>query len=150
MKHANDRAVRLSLRLLRREWRSGELALITIALVLAVAITTSITVFGDRLQNAMQQQADQWLGADQRYTSSQPIDPQWPMIAEQLQLQQAQTVSFASMVFAKEELVLAAIKAVDNNYPLDAEIRIQGAQQTIDNAITSLNDIVNKDQLIVI
>lgn len=129
------RIMALSWRLLRREWRSGELALITTALILAVTVTTSITLFSDRLQQAMQQQADQWLGADQRYSSSQAMPQHWLSMAQNADLTTAQTVSFASMVFAKDELVLAAIKAVDNGYPLDADIQIQQDNKAVEKAI---------------
>ena len=42
----------LSLRLAWRDWRSGELALLSIALVIAVGTVTAISLFVDRLHQS--------------------------------------------------------------------------------------------------
>ena len=43
----------LALRLLLRDWRSGELTFLALALLIAVASTTTITLFADRLQRRL-------------------------------------------------------------------------------------------------
>jgi putative ABC transport system permease protein len=46
-----------ALRLLRRDWRAGELRLLATALVIAVASVTTVGFFTDRIERAMQRQA---------------------------------------------------------------------------------------------
>ena len=57
-------AWRLALRLLRRDWRSGELYLLAAALVLTVAAITAVAFFGDRVERAMQRQGGELIAAD--------------------------------------------------------------------------------------
>lgn len=49
-------AWRLALRLLRRDWRSGELYLLAAALALTVAAMSAVAFFGDRVERGMQRQ----------------------------------------------------------------------------------------------
>ena len=62
--------LRLALKLMSRELRSGELTLIFLALVLAVTVTTAIAIFSQRLDLAMQASANDMLGADLRVRST--------------------------------------------------------------------------------
>ena len=59
-------AVLLGLRSLGREWRSGDLAVLFIALVVAVAALTGVGFLVDRIDRAMQLQASEVLAADLR------------------------------------------------------------------------------------
>ena len=49
----------LAWRMLGREWRAGELRLIFVALLLAVAAVTAVGFLADRLQRALQGEAAQ-------------------------------------------------------------------------------------------
>ncbi|WP_111640612.1 ABC transporter permease [Marinimicrobium alkaliphilum] len=108
----------LALRLLWRNWRSGELKLLGLALVIAVGVVGAIALFTDRLERSLIQESNALLGADRVVRSSRPINPDWFPEAEARGLQQSQAVTFSSMVFAGEEMYLAGIKAVDERYPL--------------------------------
>ena len=54
-----------SLRMLRRDARAGELRLLVAALVVAVAALTAVGFFSDRVRKALEQEANQLLGANE-------------------------------------------------------------------------------------
>ena len=62
-----------SFKTLRREWRSGELRIIAAALIVAVAAVTAVTLFTDRVRQAMVLRANTLLAADLALDSSFPI-----------------------------------------------------------------------------
>lgn len=121
--------LKLSWRLLGREARSGELTLILLSLVLAITVSTAIALFSQRLDLAMQANANDMLGADLRVSSSSPLPEVWQITATQLALTQARTMSFPSVVLAGDEMTLAAVKAVDDGYPLRGELLVRAAGQ---------------------
>ena len=51
-------------RLLRRDWRTGELRLLAVSLLVAVTAVTAVLFFTDRVQRAMELQAAELLAAD--------------------------------------------------------------------------------------
>ena len=124
--------LRLSLRLLWREARSGELTLVLLSLVLAITVSTAISLFSSRLDRAMTDNASDMLGADVRVRSSTPLPDEWLDRAAALQLQTARTLSFPSMVLAGDDMALAALKAVDDGYPLRGGVEIlrPGSEQS--------------------
>ena len=56
------REIQLAWRLLKRDYRAGELTLIAVAIVIAVAAVTTVGFFTDRVQRALTQQANWLLG----------------------------------------------------------------------------------------
>ena len=70
-------AISLGLRSLGREWRSGDLAVMFIALFVAVAALTGVGFLVDRIDRAMQMQASEVLAADLRLTSPGVIGPRY-------------------------------------------------------------------------
>lgn len=108
----------LALRLLWRDARSGELSLLVIALIIAVSSSTAISLFADRLHRTMNTQAAEFLAADLVITSSSLIPTPWLEKAEALNLKQARTAEFSTVLLENEEVLLAGVKAVSNNYPL--------------------------------
>ena len=50
--------------MLWRDWRGGELGILAIALVIAVAGITAVGFFTDRLDRGMQMQSAELIGAD--------------------------------------------------------------------------------------
>ncbi|SHF96734.1 putative ABC transport system permease protein [Microbulbifer donghaiensis] len=117
----------LPLKLLFRDWRGGELALIATALVLAVTCVTAIAHFTDRLSRAMEQQSLTFLAAERVLRSSQPVDDSWLEEARKRGLQQAEAVTFASMVAAGDQFQFAAVKAVSDGYPLLGTLEMRSA-----------------------
>ena len=105
MKNAAGRSteVRLALKLMSRELRSGELTLIFLALVLAVTVTTAIALFSQRLDLAMQASANDMLGADLRVRSTTPLEDEWLAEADSLGLDRARALTFPSVVVAGDQ-----------------------------------------------
>ncbi len=114
----------LAMKLLWRDWRAGELTLLLASLVIAVSTVTTITLFVDRLQQALTRESASFLAADGVISSADPIDPAWLTKAQELGLDQARTLSFLSMVFSSDRAQFSSVKAVDDNYPLRGRLII--------------------------
>lgn len=123
-----------SLRLLWSEIRTGKMTVILLALILAVTSATIISVFSQRLDNAMLSKSTELLGADLRIQSSKPIDQQWYQKAQDLGLEAATTLEFPSVVLLNDEMALAAIKAVDQTYPLKGTLTTAPTSPVPENA----------------
>ena len=122
-------SLRLALRLLLRDWRAGELRVLAVALVVAVASVTTVAFFADRVKQALNREASQLLGADLVVVSDHPLDPQFGARAVALGLRTSQTVRFPSMTMAGERSVLTEIKAVERAYPLKGRIAVRTTSQ---------------------
>ena len=108
----------LALRLLWRDSRAGELTILFLALLIAVTSSTAITLFSDRLERTMTDQAAEFLAADLAISSHALIPEAWLKKATEMQLEQAQAAEFSSVLMEHDELLLAGIKAVSTKYPL--------------------------------
>ena len=117
-------ALQHSFKTLRREWRSGELRLIAAALIVAVAAVTAVTLFTDRVRQAMVLRANTLLAADLALDSSFPIPEPYLEEARRLGLETAQTLSFRSMLVVGERMQLVEVKAVEGNYPLRGRLAV--------------------------
>lgn len=130
-------ALRQAARMLLRDWRAGELRVLALALVVAVASITSVAFFADRVSRALVRDAHQLLGADLVLVSDHP----WQAgVAEEIRrrgLQQAAATTFISMAIAGEQSVLAGVKAVSENYPLRGKLRIAPAPNAPDAPATA-------------
>ena len=115
----------LSLKLFWRELKSGQLIIMFLALVLAVATVSSISLFTDRLEKALIAETQEFLGGDLKFESNDLIEDGAYKKIEKLDLRTSEIVQFASMLSAQENLQLASIKAVDKNYPLVGEMELQ-------------------------
>lgn len=119
-----DDSMRQALKMLLRDWRAGELHVLAIALVIAVASVTSVAFFADRVSRALLRDAHQLLGADLVLVSDHPWQPG---IAEEIAargVEMASAVNFISMAAVGEKSQLAGVKAVTGNYPLRGRLRI--------------------------
>jgi len=116
--------LRLSLNLLRRDWRAGEWRVLLIALVLAVGSISTVGLFADRVRLALQQEASSLLGADLRLASTRPLSPAYRAAALQRGLRVVETATFLSMVTTAQKNLLAEVQAVEAGYPLRGKILI--------------------------
>ncbi len=115
---------RLARQLLRRDWRSGELRTLALALVIAVAAVASIGLVTDRLGRAMTREASELAGGDLVIRSSRQPDAAWLAMGEELGLATARTWEFGSVLLFDDNLLLSGIKAVSDHYPLVGHLRV--------------------------
>jgi putative ABC transport system permease protein len=111
-----------------RDFRAGELRLLVVAVMLAVAALTAVGFFADRLQNGLNRDAAQLLGGDAIVASDQPTPARFLEQARSQGLEQARTVAFPSMARAPDAqggaTRLASVKAVSDGYPLRGRVRV--------------------------
>ncbi|WDD94758.1 FtsX-like permease family protein [Burkholderia sp. FERM BP-3421] len=120
--------LRQAVRMTRRDWRAGELTLLIVALVLAVAALTSVGFLADRLRQGLERDARQMIGADFIVRGDRPLDPSFTEQARALGLRTATTAVFPSMVGtpgADGASRLAAVKAVSTGYPLRGAVELE-------------------------
>ena len=111
--------LRLASRMAWRDWRSGELGLLLAALLVAIGTVTAISLFVDRLHQALLLESANFLAADRYIGGSRPIPDEFRRAAENRGLDAADVLSFPSMVFAGDDRnQLVAVKAVSEDYPL--------------------------------
>lgn len=120
-----------------RDWRAGELTMLLLALVLAVAALASVGFLADRLDRGLERDARRMIAADFIVRADHPVDPMFAQKAGALALRTATTAIFPSMVSADaaagQPLArLAAIKAVSAGYPLRGALRIASASGAAD------------------
>src|SRR6188472_3971467 len=121
------RALRFALLALSRDWRSGELAVLLAALLLAVTALTGVGFFTDRIGQLVEQRAAEVLAADLRLRSPEPIPAEYEALAAKQTIATARTVTFPSVVFFGTDSTLAAVRAVGPGYPLRGRIKISDA-----------------------
>ncbi len=138
---------RLSLNLLRRDWRAGEWRVLLIALVLAVGSIATVGLFADRVRLALQQEATSLLGADLRVSSTRALPPAYRDAALQHGLRVVETANFPSMAAGKDASVLAEILAVGEGYPLRGKIVINCGSGTDVGWISDSTSTVGHDRV---
>lgn len=109
--------------MLKRDFRAGELRLLGLALVIAVASLSSVSFFSDRLSRALTREAHQLLGGDLLLVADHPWDKAYRAEAQRRGLRAITSVSFPSMTAANGASHLAGIKAVEPGYPLRGALR---------------------------
>ena len=93
----------LATRGLLRELRAGELRVLILALVVAVAAVSAVGYFTDRVERAMSAQAAQLLAADLVLASSRPIDAEYTVAARALGLSTVDLVQFPTVMLARDD-----------------------------------------------
>jgi putative ABC transport system permease protein len=120
---------RLGLLALRRDWRSGELRLVLLALLVAVAAVTSVGFLADRVGRALERDSAQMLGADLAVQTRAPAPDALVDRAQSQGLETVRTVQFPSMVSTAENSHLVSLKAVSPGYPLRGQVRLADDDQ---------------------
>jgi len=120
-------ALRFAMLALLRDWRSGELAVLLAALLVAVTALTGVGFFTDRIGQAVELRAAEVLAADLRLQSGQPLDPGYAVLAGERKIATAATVSFPSVVFFGEDSALTSLRAAGPGYPLRGRLKISDA-----------------------
>ncbi|HUN25653.1 MAG TPA: FtsX-like permease family protein [Steroidobacteraceae bacterium] len=117
-------ALALASRGLVREWRSGELGVLLLALTTAVAALTGVGFLVDRIGIAVREQATQILAADLRLGSPEPISATYDRAAALAGVRSARTVSMLSVVFLGDRSELTDLDAVSGGYPLRGTLQV--------------------------
>ena len=117
-------ALRLALRMLLREWRSGELGVLVLAITVAVAALTGVGFLVDRIGIAVDNQAGEVLAADLGLESAQPIDERAIEEARRRGLRVARKTGMFSVVFNGDDSQLTAVRAVSAGYPLRGKVMV--------------------------
>lgn len=119
------RAAVLALRLLGREWKSGELGILLIALTVAVGALTGVGFLVNRISQSVALQANEVLAADLRLESGSAALPQeFADEAERRGLRTARSTSVLSVVFRDDRNQLANVRAVGEGYPLRGTVGV--------------------------
>ena len=114
---------RIVTRMAWRDWRSGELGLLLLALLVAVGTVTAISLFVDRLHQALRLESASFLAADRYIGSTRPIPEEFRRLALERGLDAVDAMVFPSMVYGTgERSRLASVKAVGAGYPLRGEL----------------------------
>ena len=120
-------AWRLGWRTLWRDLRAGELRLLMVAVLLAVAALTAVGFFADRLKGGLQRDARQLLGGDAVVASDNPTPAAFIERARVLGLQSTSNYNFPTMARAPDDQggasKLVALKAVAQGYPLRGKLQ---------------------------
>ncbi|MEK6806262.1 MAG: FtsX-like permease family protein [Pseudomonadota bacterium] len=127
--------LRFAWRRLGRQLHSGENIVLMLALAIAVAATSAVGLFSDRVRGAILQSSGDAMGADLLVTGRSAIPQDFIKAVQATGAQVSLAVNLPSVVFAGSASTLAAVKAVQDNYPLRGALRISaepfGAEQGV-------------------
>ncbi|KNZ34574.1 MAG: ABC transporter permease [Methylibium sp. NZG] len=118
----------LAWRQMARDFRAGELRLLVVAVMLAVAALTAVGFFADRINGGLARDAKQMLGGDAIVSSDKPTPAAFTAKAQELGLRAASTTGFPSMGRAPDDkggaTRLVSVKGVSDAYPLRGQVTV--------------------------
>src|SRR3974390_1161787 len=117
-------SLRLALRAMRREWRSGELAVLWLSLSIAVAALSGVGFLVDRIGRAVSLQASEVLAAGLRVESDAAIADSEQTQAQQIGLATSRLTMMLSSVFNGDANQLSSVRAASAGYPLRGALMI--------------------------
>ena len=130
-----------SLRLLHHELRRGELTIIFLAIVLAVATVFSLTGFSGQIKHAIVANSTNTIGADRVLRMSSEADSSILKKSQSLALKSARKIETESMAFAGDNMLLSELDAVSDSYPLRGELRIKTSLTQTQSMIANAPDV---------
>ncbi|WP_251978858.1 ABC transporter permease [Salinicola avicenniae] len=114
----------LSLKGLRRDLRAADVRALFLALMLAVAATTMIGFFLDRLERGLTRQAGQLMGGDLVLEQGDPFAESLRTTLRDAGLTLSDQVDLVSMVSQADAFQPAGLKVVDAQYPLYGTVQV--------------------------
>ncbi len=114
----------LSLKGLKRDLRANDVRALFVALALAVAASTMIGFFLDRLDRGLTRQAGQLMGGDIKLEQSKPFGEDLRRELEAAGLSLADQVDLVSMASRDDSFQPASLKVVDEAYPLYGKVLV--------------------------
>ena len=121
----------IALRLLWREFTSGQLTLLALAIVVSVAAMTTTEVLTDRIDRAMRADAAALLGGDLKLRSPRPIETEWLAQAKSRGVLATETIEFPSVIGSGSTFELTGIKIITDGYPLKGQLEIADSRAGI-------------------
>lgn len=132
---------KMSFRSLWRDLRSGELVLLLLTLVLAVAALSTVAFFSDRLKSGLNRDAQTLLGGDLVVVSDNPPPASLSFKIKELGLRSISTLSFPTMARTTEQngeqTKLVSLKTIEAGYPLKGWMEIRTGSQGSSQKISS-------------
>lgn len=119
------RLARFSARGLTRDLRAPDVRALFVALALAVAASTMIGFFLDRLDRGLERQASQILGGDLVLEQGRPFGAELRQTLEEAGLVLSDQVGMVSMVSLGDAFQPASLKVVDRRYPLYGSVQVE-------------------------
>jgi putative ABC transport system permease protein len=116
------------------QWRSGDLHVLLLALIVAVTAITGVTFFTYRISAHLTNESGLVLGGDMVIIADHPIRDALVQSAVEEGLQYTITTEFPSMVIVGNKNQLAEIKALETGFPLRGDLTVKRNEET--NPIT--------------
>ncbi len=132
MSNLTGKWLQQSLRLLHHELRKGELTIVFLAIVLAVATVFSLTGFSEQVKQALTTNSVNTLAADRVLRTSSLMSPDIKAESERLGFGFAKKVLLNSMVFSGDKMLLSDVDAVTDDYPLRGELLVSTSKGSQD------------------
>ena len=117
--------VKLALKLFLREFRRGELTVISAAIALAVLTVLTLSMVTERIGQSIAQKSSAFIAADRVLASDHVLDTAFITQAQSQNLKTAQMVYFDTMLFADDEMQFSSVKAASNAYPLKGQLKVK-------------------------
>lgn len=114
-------------KILFRQSRLAAIRLFCVTVAISCAVTFSITLLGDRLEQLFSNQAKEVFAADMVLKSTSALSAEQEKIVSATSLQQAETLSFQTMANSKDKFLLSSVKAVTDKYPLRGKLQVSDA-----------------------
>ncbi|WP_373182375.1 ABC transporter permease [Halomonas campaniensis] len=124
------RLARFSARGLARDLRAADVRALFVALALAVAASTMIGFFLDRLDRGLERQASQLLGGDLVLEQGRPFESELRLTLEEAGLVLSDQVDMVSMASLGDAFQPASVKVVDRRYPLYGGVHVDLGEGT--------------------
>ncbi|WP_434138146.1 ABC transporter permease [Photobacterium leiognathi] len=115
-----------------REIRQGQLWLVTLALSLIIACVFALSALVSRVEGIIVSQGRSALAADMVLQSSQAVDLKRLSTNNVITSQQT---SFGTMAFSDNGMQLVSVKAVDAQFPLRGDLRLQAADKSMQHHV---------------
>ncbi|WP_305464094.1 ABC transporter permease [Photobacterium leiognathi] len=115
-----------------REIRQGQLWLVTLALSLIIACVFALSALVSRVEGVIVSQGRSALAADMVLQSSQAVDLKRLSTNNVITSQQT---SFGTMAFSDNGMQLVSVKAVDAQFPLRGDLRLQAADKSVQHHV---------------
>jgi putative ABC transport system permease protein len=119
--------LKLAFNQLLAQFKSGDLRVLLLALILAISSITAVNFFTYRIAAHLNSQGGLLLGGDLVLISDHKISDAYLAAAKQNGLQAAWTLEFASMAINNDKNQLAEIKALGAGFPLRGDLQVQFA-----------------------